>query len=31
VKQIDKVMDEIEAIAADLDVLLAQIPSGSNE
>lgn len=30
-KQIDKVMDEIEAIASDLDVLLAQIPSGTNE
>lgn len=32
VKQIDKVMDEIEAITSDLDDLLAQIPStGSHE
>jgi len=32
VKQIDKVMDEIEAIAVDLDELLAQIPpAGSHE
>lgn len=32
IKQIDKVMDEIEVIATDLDALLAQIPpAGSNE
>jgi predicted PurR-regulated permease PerM len=30
VKQVDKVMDEIEAIAADLNDLLAQIPSTGN-